>query len=84
MANTSDNDLSFLDKKDANALTGKDIFITFIRNIHWFLLFALVGAAIAYYVVDRKDRIYESHAKIIINSVISPRRKRSKFPRRQQ
>ena len=73
MANNTDNDLSFLDKKDANALTGKDILLTVTRNIHWFLLFALLGAAIAFYVVDRRDRIYESHAKIIINSVTRSR-----------
>ena len=29
-----ENDLSFLEKKDANALSGKDIFFTILRNIH--------------------------------------------------
>ena len=69
MSNENNQDLSFLEKKDANALTGKDIILTLIRNIHWFILFAVIGAAIAFYKVDRTDRIYESHSKIIISSV---------------
>ena len=62
-------DLSFLEKKDANALSGKDIFFTILRNLHWLILCAAIGAAIAWYRSDRANRIYESHAKIIINSV---------------
>ena len=74
MANNSqDNDLSFLEKKDANTLSGKDIFFTIVRNLHWLLLCALIGAGIAYYRSDRQDRIYESHAKIRLNSVTRSR-----------
>ena len=64
-----DTDLSFLEKKDANALSAKDIFYTVMRNLHWVILGAIVGGLIAYYRSDRADRIYESHAKIKINSV---------------
>ena len=67
--NPQDSDLSFLEKKDANALTGKDIFFTILRNLHWLLLCAAIGAVIAYYRSDRADRIYESHAKIMITSI---------------
>ena len=67
--NNSENDLSFLEKKDANALSGKDIFFTILRNLHWLILCAAIGGAIAWFLSDRADRIYESHAKIIINSV---------------
>ena len=67
--NIQESDLSFLEKKDANALTGKDILLTIFRNIHWLLLFALIGAAVAYYISDRANRIYESHAKIMITSI---------------
>ena len=67
--NTQDQDLNFLEKKDANALTGKDIFFTILRNLHWLILCAAIGAVIAYYRADRADRIYESHAKIIITSI---------------
>ena len=64
-----DINLSFLEKKDANSLSGKDIFYTILRNLHWLILCALVGAVIAFYRSDRMDRIYESHAKIRLNSV---------------
>ena len=67
--NSQENDLSFLEKKDANALSGKDIFYTIVRNLHWLLLFGAIGAAIAFYKSDRADRIYESHAKIMIKSI---------------
>ena len=70
MANNSqDNDLAFLNKKDANSLSGKDIFFTVLRNLHWLVLCALVCGGIAYFRSDRQDRIYESHAKIRLNSV---------------
>ncbi len=42
-----DTNLSFLEKKDANSLSGKDIFYTIVRNLHWLLLCALAGAAVA-------------------------------------
>ena len=67
--NQENGDLSFLEKKDANTLTGKDIFFTILRNLHWLILCALIGGAIAYYQSDKTDRIYESHAKIRLNSV---------------
>ena len=67
--NPNTDDLSFLEKKDANALSGKDIVITIVRNLHWILLCAVIGAAIAWYRSDRADRIYESHAKILISSI---------------
>ena len=72
MAN-QDNDLSFLEKKDANTLSGKDIFFTILRNLHWLLLCALICGAIAYYQSDSQDRIYESHAKVRLTSVTRSR-----------
>ena len=67
------NDLSFLEKKDANSLSGKDIFYTILRNLHWLILSAVICAGVAYYRSDRADRIYESHAKIRLNSVTRSR-----------
>ena len=69
MSLNHDNDLSFLEKKDANSLSGKDIFFTILRNLHWLILCALICGAAAYYISDRANRIYESHAKIQINSI---------------
>ena len=67
------NDLSFLEKKDANSLSGKDVFYTILRNLHWLILSAAICAGVAYYRSDRADRIYESHAKIRLNSVTRSR-----------
>ena len=71
--NNQDNDFSFLEKKDANTLSGKDIFFTIVRNIHWLLLGALICGGIAYYRADRQNRIYESHAKVRLTSVTRSR-----------
>ena len=46
MSSNQDTDLSFLEKKDANSLSGKDIFYTIVRNLHWLILCAIIGAAI--------------------------------------
>jgi hypothetical protein len=74
VSNTNqENDLSFLEKKDANTLSGKDIFFTVVRNLHWLLLCALICGGIAYYRSDRQDRIYESHAKVRLTSVTRSR-----------
>ena len=67
--NQDKTDLSFLEKKDANTLSGKDIFYTILRNLHWLVLSAAICAGVAYYRSDRANRIYESHAKIRLNSV---------------
>ena len=64
VSSNQDNDFSFLEKKDANSLSGKDIFFTILRNLHWLILCALVCGGIAYYHSDRQNRIYESHAKV--------------------
>ena len=53
--NSQDNDLAFLNKKDANSLSGKDIFFTILRNLHWLVLCALVCGGIAYFRSDRTD-----------------------------
>lgn len=66
---SQNNDLSFLEKKDPNALSIKDILVTVLHNLHWLLLCAAIGGALAWFYADRADRIYESHAKIKIHSV---------------
>ena len=64
-----DTDLTFLEKKDANALSAKDILYTIMRHLHWIILGAIIGGVVAYFRSDRADRIYESHARIKINSI---------------
>ena len=73
VSSNQDNDFSFLEKKDANSLSGKDIFFTILRNLHWLILCALVCGGIAYYHSDRQNRIYESHAKVRLTSVTRSR-----------
>ena len=78
-------DVSFLEKKDANALTVKDVVMTIIRNIHWLVLCGFLGASHAWYVSDKADRIYESHAKIKIyetiqNNMMGFAKLRKRFP----
>ena len=58
------NDLSFLEKRDPNALSFKDVLFTILRNIHWLILCGAIGGAVGWYYADHADRIYESHAKI--------------------
>jgi len=67
--NTQTTDLSFLEKKDANAFSFKDLLFTILRNLHWFILCAVIGGVLAWWRSDRTDRIYESHAKIKVYSV---------------
>ena len=64
--NNQNNDLSFLDKKDANALSFKDVVYTILHNIHWLIICAAIGGVVAWYIGDRTDRVYESHGKIKI------------------
>jgi uncharacterized protein involved in exopolysaccharide biosynthesis len=40
-----------------------------MRHLHWIILGAVIGGVIAYYRSDRADRVYESHARIKINSI---------------
>ena len=67
--NTQTTDLSFLGKKDANAFSFKDFLFTVLRNLHWFILCAVIGGVVAWWHSDRADRIYESHSKIKVYAV---------------
>ena len=49
-------DTSFLDD-NAGGMQFKDILVLIVRNLHWFLLCALIGAGIAYYKVKSQDKI---------------------------
>ena len=70
MAEESQNtDLSFLDDDSSSFLHVKDVLMTILRNLHWFLLCAVAGGFIAHYQVSKQDRIYASSAKIAIKSI---------------
>ena len=60
--------LSFLDEKQSVSFHIKDLVFLLLRNIHWLLVFALIGGLIANFVARRQDKVYQSHAKIMIRS----------------
>ena len=64
----SQTDLSFLDDKQSVTFRIKDIVFLLLRNVHWLLLFAIVGAVIANFYARRQEKTYASHAKILIRS----------------
>ena len=60
--------LSFLDEKQSVSFHIKDLVFLLLRNIHWLLICALIGGVIANFVARRQDKVYQSHAKIMIRS----------------
>ena len=69
--NTEDNvDLSFLDEKPSG-IQFKDILFLVIRNLHWFVLCAVICAGIAYYKVKGQEKLYSSSASIMLKSGVS-------------
>lgn len=67
--NINNNELAFLEEDTNDVLHLKDITMTIARNIHWFLLCALVGAFISWFFVRRQNRVYSANAKINIQTV---------------
>lgn len=68
--NTDNNDYTFLDS-DTNSnifFSIKDLLQLFLRNIHWFILCALLGGFIATWYVNRQVHIYASSAKVLIKN----------------
>ena len=63
-----DSELTFLEEKKGNFFQFKDVVFLILHNLHWLLIFALAGAAIAFVYVKKQDRLYESSARIIIKS----------------
>ena len=64
----NDNNLDFLEKENKMTLHVKDILFLILRNIHWLILFAAVGAVVANFYARRQTRMYESYAQIIIKN----------------
>ena len=61
-------DLSFINRQQLSGYHVKDILFLMLRNLHWILLCAAVGAFLSYLFSSRQERIYESNAKILIRS----------------
>ena len=70
MSNNINNteDISFLEEDNAGGMQFKDILMLVVRNLHWFILCALIGAAVAYYKVKREERVYASATSIMLKT----------------
>lgn len=64
--NTTD---SFMENKDPYRITVKDVLVTVLLKLHWFVLCAAIGGALAWWKCDCTERFFESHARIKIHSV---------------
>ena len=64
--NTSSNDNAFFDEDTNSGFKFKDVVFLVLRNLHWFLICALIGGLYAYYKVRNEDRIYSSSASVMI------------------
>ena len=66
--NVSQTNLSFLDDKQSVSFHIKDLVFLLIRNIHWLVIFAVLGGLIANFIARRQEKVYQSTARILIRS----------------
>ena len=66
--NQNNPDLSFLEQEGQSKIHIKDILFLVLRNLHWLILFAAIGAVVGNINARRQVRLYESNAKIIIKN----------------
>ena len=59
---------TFFDESSNSGFKFKDVVFLVLRNLHWFVLCALVGGVISYYKVSQEDRIYSSRATLLIKT----------------
>ena len=62
---------SFFDESANSGFKFKDLVFLVLRNLHWFLICALIGGVIAYYNVSKKERIYASSATLLIKTSLT-------------
>ena len=62
---------SFFDESATSGFKFKDMIFLVLRNLHWFVICALIGGVIAYYKVRKEDRIYESYASLLIKTSVN-------------
>lgn len=64
--NNDTNDISFLDENSNTSLKIKDTLYLIFRNLHWLILFAVIGAFAGTYYARTQEKIFASNARIII------------------
>lgn len=66
--NTNNNDMSFMEEESGSSINIKDILLLIFRNLHWFILGALICGGYSYYKVRMEERVYSSNATILIKT----------------
>ena len=70
--NKNVNDVNaFFDEDTNSGFKFKDLVFLILRNLPWFIAFALIGGTIAYYKVRTQERIYASRASMLIKTSAS-------------
>ena len=70
--NMRPNDMNaFFDENANSGFKFKDLVFLVLRNLHWFVICALIGGVVAYYIVSKQERIYASSATILIKSSLT-------------
>ena len=70
--NKNINDVNaFFDEDTNSGFKFKDLVFLVLRNLHWFIIFALLGGVAAYYKVQTQPRIYASRASLLIKTSAS-------------
>ena len=62
---------SFFDESANSGFKFKDLVFLVLRNLHWFLICALIGGVIAYYNVSKQERVYASSATLLIKTSLT-------------
>ena len=71
-SNKNINDVNaFFDEDTNSGFKFKDVVFLILRNLHWFIIFAMIGGVIAYYKVQKQERIYSSRASMLIKTSAS-------------
>ena len=69
--NLENNESSFIEEESGGGIQIKDILLLVLHNLHWFILFALIGGAYSYWKVNGEEKLYASSASIMIKSGVS-------------
>ena len=70
--NQNINDVNaFFDDDTNSGFKFKDVVYLILRNLHWFIICSLIGGAIAYYKVQKQERIYASRSSLLIKTSAS-------------
>jgi uncharacterized protein involved in exopolysaccharide biosynthesis len=60
--------LAFLDDNQSVSFRVKDLVFLLLRNLHWLIIFAVIGGLIANFHSRRQEKVYQSSAKVLIRN----------------